>query len=79
MDKIHNAVLEFIASAANVDKNDIQLDKTFEDYEIDSILFIRLVIQLEADFDLIFEDDMLTIEAYSNLGEFIEYVTKANK
>ena len=41
---------------------------------MNSIIFIRLVVEIEDKFGVIFEDDMLDYKKFSNLGELATYI-----
>ena len=54
----------------------ISANETFDELEINSIVFIRLVVSSENQFGISFEDDMLLLSKYETIQEFIDYVEK---
>ena len=50
-----------------------------EEYEIslkdmDSISFIKLIVELENEYSIEFEDEMLAVDAFSSFDDIIEYI-----
>lgn len=79
MDKNNNIELEVIkimAEIRSVEHDLIKTDLSFDELELDSIQFVRLVIQCEKDLKINFEDEMLLQNKFSNVEEFIRYIKK---
>ncbi len=74
MDDITEVVLNFLSESANIPLEQVTFDRSFEDYEIDSIMFVRLIIKMESIFHMNFADDRLTMDSFSGIPEFIEYI-----
>ena len=71
---IGKKIINVFEDILELEPGTIKLEDTFEDREIDSILFIRLVVQCETEFDIQFEDEMLLITKFPIVGTFVEYV-----
>jgi len=72
---IQKEIVEVITS--NIDEifsGELSLDLDFADIGLDSLTYIKLVINLESEFDFEFDDDMLLITAFSKLKTMVEYV-----
>jgi|GEM_PF-2635626 phosphopantetheine attachment domain protein len=50
------------------------MDKGLEQLGINSIIFIKLVVQLEKEFQVVFDDTDLSIDKYENLLEIQNYI-----
>lgn len=77
MDKksnIEQEIIKVFADILEVNIEAIQLSSTFDELEIDSILFIRLVVQCETEFQLQFEDEMLLMSKFPEVLTFVKYV-----
>ena len=67
-------IIYIIKQNCNIEQiEDINID--FTAIGVDSITFINIIVALEQEFDIEFDDEMLLISQYSNVKEFIEYVT----
>ena len=67
-------ILNIIAKTIEIKTEELRMDQTFEELEIDSILFIRMVVQCETTFSMQFEDEMLLMSCFPVLGDFVNYV-----
>lgn len=52
------------------------LDLSFENGIINSLEFVSIVIELETEFDIEFDDDMLLISSYENIEQLVDYISK---
>lgn len=50
------------------------LEKKMEDIGIDSVIFIKTVVQCETSFNFTFEDDRLLVTEFKNLNDFVNYI-----
>ena len=73
-DSIYERIMQQVASALEIDSSAICSEQTLEDLEIDSILFIRIVVQCETVFDIQFEDEMLLMSKFDTIGMLADYV-----
>ena len=71
---IHDNIMDQIASVLEIDPAAIGLEQTFEELEIDSILFIRIVVQCETALEIQFEDEMLLMSKFDTIGMLADYV-----
>ncbi len=69
---IQNEICQIVEGLLEIDS--VSPDKTLEELEVDSIIFIRLVVECEQRFHIEFEDEMLLISKFPDLKSFIEYV-----
>ncbi len=59
----------------NVDKREnINLEGTFEDIGVGSLRFVKIMVELEIQFEVEIDDKYYTGE-YKNIGEFIDKIT----
>ena len=52
------------------------LDLSFENGITNSLEFVSIVIELETEFDIEFDDDMLLISSYENIGQLVDYISQ---
>ena len=71
---IEKKIIGVFEDILELEPGTVKLDQTFDEREIDSILFIRLVVQCETEFNIQFEDEMLLITKFPSVGTFVEYV-----
>ncbi|MDF2841822.1 MAG: hypothetical protein K0R00_248 [Herbinix sp.] len=60
-------------------KDDISPSDTSMPLIIDSLSFIKLVVDCENEFNIKFEDDMLDITCFRTIEEFVNYIIKLMK
>jgi len=65
-----------IARVLNVPSEQVGYDVRLKDIGMDSLSIIKMIVELEACFDIEFEDEMLTREAFYYCGELCDYVKK---
>ncbi len=68
-------IVEVIAS--NMDEiysGEISLDMDFSNIGLDSFTFIKIVVNLESEFDFEFDDEMLLNTVFPTLKTMVEYV-----
>lgn len=53
---------------------DVTLETGFTEVDIDSITFIKIVVALEREFNIEFDDDMLLITEFPTIISMIKYV-----
>lgn len=73
-DSMHENIMEQVASVLEIDPAAIGLEQTLQELEIDSILFIRIVVQCETALEIQFEDEMLLMSKFDTIGMFVDYV-----
>jgi len=68
-------VLEMISSALSENKLvDISLDTAFSSAGLDSMIFIKIVVALETEFEFEFDDEKLLITEFPTVRSMVEYV-----
>ncbi len=73
-DSMHEKIMEQVASVLEIDPAAIGLEQTLQELEIDSILFIRIVVQCETALEIQFEDEMLLMSKFDTIGMLVDYV-----
>ena len=56
--------------------NNIGLDTAFDEIELDSIEFITIIVEVETNYEIEFDDENMLISNYQSIGDFVEYVKK---
>jgi len=56
------------------DENSLEY-KTFQALNINSVVFVQLVVMCEQEFNMEFEDDMLLISKYPTIESFLNYIS----
>jgi len=72
--KFQDRVLGIFEDILELESGTVKTEQTFDELEIDSILFIRLVVQCETEFNLQFEDEMLLITKFPDVNTYVNYV-----
>ncbi len=55
-------------------KEHLKVSSDLTDIGLNSLFFIKLVVQLEDEFDIIFDDEKLDYKSFANLDELTRYV-----
>lgn len=80
LSEIEEKVLNVIKAMTNEEvNNNIFMDTEFAEVGIDSILFIKIIVALEGEFGTEFDDDILLMIRFSNIGEFVSYLESVLK
>lgn len=70
---IFEKIKKAIAEQTGIDENTITLDSAFrEDLNIDSIDLVELIMQLEEEYDIEFDDDQA--EKLKTVGDVVNYL-----
>lgn len=74
--EIENEIKKIVCSHVDVvlDPGKIQNSDTLDLLGINSLNFIRIIIELEEKYGCEFDIDMLSFDVYPNFGEFVKYV-----
>ena len=71
---IFDKIKKAIAEQTGIDENSITLEATFrEDLNIDSIDLVELIMQLEEEYDIEFDDDQA--ESLKTVGDVVNYIS----
>ena len=71
---IQQQILQFIENLSGHAVSEQTPTATFEEAGIDSILFVKLIVQCERNLKVAFEDTMLMFSRYPDILSFIQYV-----
>ena len=72
---IFDKIKKAIAEQTGIDENSITLEATFrEDLNIDSIDLVELIMQLEEEYDIEFDDDQA--ESLKTVGDVVNYLNE---
>lgn len=69
-------ITEVIEKKLDVSEVVISVDEDLKSVGINSLNFIKLIIAIENEFDIEFEDEYLDYNQYSSLKQLAEYVDK---
>lgn len=73
--KIFDGVKEAIlGQVEGLDGTAISADSQLKDFNVNSISFIKIVVALEAKFDIQFEDDDLDASKFETVEDIVKYV-----
>lgn len=75
-EKVTEQLLSYFVNELDVDVNDIDLNAPFDKLGLDSIYFVKVIVDLEKIFDISFDDDNLALEVYENINSLIDYILK---
>ena len=75
---LQNEVLKLISNHVDIafDIDQVKEHDTLEQLGVNSINFIRVIIELELTYNIQFDVDYLGMEEYENVAAFVEYVNK---
>ena len=74
-DDITKEIIKLITEIGELSDN-IDLDTTFDEIELDSIGFVTIIVEIETNYEIEFDDENMLITNYQSIGEFVEYVKK---
>ncbi len=58
------------------DKNSVSLDQEFKDININSIIYIKLIVTIEEEFEFEFDEEMLVCKSNFCLRDILNYIQK---
>ena len=74
-DDITKEIIKLITEIGELSDN-IDLDTTFDKIELDSIGFVTIIVEIETNYEIEFDDENMLINNYRSIGDFVEYVKK---
>jgi len=75
--EIEKKVVEIVGNNLSLLDADINhLNKKLSNLELDSMGFIKLVIEIEGEFGIEFEKDFMAADAFETVGSLVSYVEK---
>ncbi len=73
--EIEEKVCELVRAFCIFEGDNVQLDGDLrEDYGIDSIGLVELLVDIESKFDIVFDSSFLTSESFSTAGNLVDYI-----
>lgn len=72
----YETILNITRRVLNNDEIQFLVSDSLLKLGLNSITFIKLVIEIEKEFDIEFDDDALDFEKYNSVDEFCNYVDK---
>ena len=72
---IDKEIIKLIFEIGELSDN-IGLDTDFVDIELDSIEFITIIVEVETNYEIEFDDENMLINNHRSIGDFVEYVKK---
>ena len=69
MNSIEQEIVKLMMEAGELPDN-IGLDTTFKEIELESINFITIIVEIEDHFEIEFDDENMILSNYQTVGEF---------
>lgn len=76
MNDVEKKVAEIVADVVELDCREIDFGMNIMEMGINSINFVSILVELEDEFDIEFDDENLTITAFSTLANIVSYLEK---
>lgn len=73
MNSLESEIVKLMVEAGELPDN-IGLDTTFQEIELESITFINIVVEIEDHFEIEFDDENMLISKYQTVGDLVNYV-----
>lgn len=70
---IEQKVIECIKLRTHL-TNHLSLEDSLESLQLNSIIFVKIVITLEEEFNIEFDDDKLIVTAFTSVGDISNYI-----
>ena len=67
-------IIEIIRNACALEENDITSQTKLEDLSLDSLSFIEIIVRIEEEFQITFEDRELNFYDWEEVGELVRLV-----
>ena len=74
-DSIAKEIIRLIVEIEELSDN-IGLDTTFDEIELDSIGFVSIIVEFETNYEIAFDDENMLITNYQSIDDFVEYAKK---
>ena len=75
MNNIDKKIIELFIKFGEV-QNNIGLDTKFIELGLESIAFVSIIVEVEDNYEIEFDDENMLICNYQCIGDFVEYVKK---
>ena len=70
IEMIYEKIAEIISDKMDIDVDDITMDSTFESLEIDSLDMVEIIMEIEQEFGVTFDDNA----DIQNVGDVVTYI-----
>ena len=72
---INEKLKSLVKKAANIDSSiNISINENLNNLGIDSLSFISLIVDIEYEFNIVFDDDMLLLEKFRSINDLANYI-----
>ena len=75
--EVEDEIFRVVKESLGLEKEEIQLADSIEEYVLDSLGYIQLVVAIEDYYNIEFADEMLSIQYFQNFEELVDYVAAA--
>jgi acyl carrier protein len=66
--------MALLSQTADIPYEQLSLESTFDQLNIESVTFVNIVIQFEIEYEVEFEPDYFISARFANIGAFFDYV-----
>lgn len=76
MKKVKEKIIQFLEDYLQIDDfgENVSKSERFEELGINSLVFIRLLVELENEYNIEFDDDIIDFERISSISELSNYI-----
>ncbi len=71
---IQNTIVKSISKYCNIEKQNIYEDAILSEYIHSSIEFIKIIVDLEDTYDIVFINEELKIDNFKTISDLVEFV-----
>lgn len=72
---VEEAIRKIVAEKSNLEKSkELGLHDNLQDFGINSITFMKIVVGIEKEFGMKFDDEILSFENFQTLQSIVEYI-----
>lgn len=71
MNSMEKKIIQIIGCVLGRNESELTLDTTLKDMDIDSIVYLEILVDIECEFEIEFEDEELLIETFKSIGDII--------
>lgn len=76
MNSMEKKIIQIIGCVLGRNESELTLDTTLKDMDIDSIVYLEILVDIECEFEIEFEDEELLIETFKSIGDIINAVKR---
>lgn len=75
MENSENKVIEIIKRAVNIPKEtNLNLETPINNLQINSLNFLKIIVDIEEEYDIEFDDEELNFEEFNTIKAFVEHI-----